>query len=247
MKRRTLTLTLCILACIALIGVGFASWVITYNKEAEVTGNVQIDSISDKSHIVTVVKGQDQNVVFGAKAASTEVSEPWLSLGKNDKDEDDEKEYLVLTYTVEVTNYADLVSGKEFIVTVEEVKGEGESTPYAVALSKGLVANLPAQTDNESTNKVKIGKTETNGQYTVTITFNWGTYFDGKNPTDFYNEKEPTVVRTDAIEITDQTSVTYKDDAFNVINNLDAYKNLAKASFKVTIKPNVDSSTEGNS
>lgn len=247
MKRRTLTLTLCILACIALIGVGFASWVITYNKEAEVTGNVQIDSISDKSHVVTVVEGKDQRVVFGAKAASTEVSKPWLSSGKNEKNEDDEKEYLVLTYTVEVSNYEDLASGKEFIVTVEEVKGEDDSTPYAVALSNGLVAELPAQTDDESTNKVKIESTKTNGQYTVTITFDWGTYFGGKNPTDFYNEKDPTAVRDDAIEITGQTSVTYKDDAFNVINNLDAYKNLAKASFKVTIKPNVNSSTEGNS
>lgn len=245
MKRRTLTLTLCILACIALIGVGFASWVITYNKKAEVTGNVDIDTISDKSHVVTVTSGAGQSVVFGAKAVSSTTPKTWLTLGKSDSGEDDATENLVLTYTVKVTNWNDLVTGKEFIVTVEEVKGSDDATPYASAVTSELVASLPSQTDSDATNKIKIENTETDGEYKVTITFNWGTYFNGKNPTDFYNENEATAVRTDAKSIEGKETVTYMEDALNVIKNLDAYKNLKSASFKVTINPNV-SSSEGD-
>lgn len=40
MKRKTLTLTLSILACLALIGVGFASWIISAGKTETVTGNI---------------------------------------------------------------------------------------------------------------------------------------------------------------------------------------------------------------
>jgi len=35
MKRKTLTLTLVLLSCLALIGVGFASWIISANTTKE--------------------------------------------------------------------------------------------------------------------------------------------------------------------------------------------------------------------
>ena len=40
MKRKTLTLTLSILACLALIGVGFASWIISADTSATAQGSL---------------------------------------------------------------------------------------------------------------------------------------------------------------------------------------------------------------
>ena len=53
MKRKTLTLTLSILACLALIGVGFASWIISADAIKEAEGNIIVDTVTDKSYVIS--------------------------------------------------------------------------------------------------------------------------------------------------------------------------------------------------
>ena len=98
MKRRTLTLTLSILACIALIGVGFASWVITKEDSQEVSGNITVDTVQDKAHLITIIDDatKDLNVYFGAP--KNPIENAWL---KNDTMD---KEDLVASFKIEVTN-----------------------------------------------------------------------------------------------------------------------------------------------
>lgn len=229
MKRRTLTLTLCILACIALIGVGFASWVITYNKEDEVTGNVSIDTVDDKSHIVTITNKTSEQTVRFAALASTNTSD-WFK-GENKGDTD--KESLVLTYQVSVTNYESLADGTGAIsVTLVE---DGTSV-YSAAVTDGLVGALP------STENAGISISGSNGTYTITITFKWGEYFDESNPTTFYNSKTAEAERSDAKS---KDNKTYLEDAIYVLGG-DTYKtyvNLATAKFKITVTPVVKTTT----
>ena len=48
MKRKTMTLVLCLLAALALVSVGFASWVISADANKTVSGNIKVDTVEDK-------------------------------------------------------------------------------------------------------------------------------------------------------------------------------------------------------
>ena len=69
MKRKTLTLTLSILACLALIGVGFASWIIFANAVDKAEGNIIVDTVADKTYVVSGswLDGKS-SITFGAPA-----------------------------------------------------------------------------------------------------------------------------------------------------------------------------------
>ena len=55
MKRKTLTLVLCLLTVMSLVGVGFASWVINANASEDVSGNIVVDTVSDERYNISVV------------------------------------------------------------------------------------------------------------------------------------------------------------------------------------------------
>lgn len=57
MKRKTLTLTLSILACLALIGVGFASWIISADTSTNAKGSFIVDTVTDNRLVVEMVDG----------------------------------------------------------------------------------------------------------------------------------------------------------------------------------------------
>lgn len=57
MKRKTLTLTLSILACLALIGVGFASWIISAGATKNAEGSFIVDTVTDNRLVVEMVDG----------------------------------------------------------------------------------------------------------------------------------------------------------------------------------------------
>ena len=98
MKRKTLTLTLSILACLALIGVGFASWIISAGTSATDQGSFIVDTVTDNRLVatgrwITITKDSGENEVvtsddnskkvsFGAPA-KMENTEAWLTNNKN--------------------------------------------------------------------------------------------------------------------------------------------------------------------
>ncbi len=182
MKRRTLTLTLCILVCVALIGVGFASWVITHEDTETQTGNITVDTVEDKSHTITVLTSDSEHdlaVHFGVPATLPSLQDGKTAWLTNDATE---KEDLVATFKIEVTNY--------------------ESANVAVAADNGFVVKngdtvVDASTYNTLfTHKVEIsgftakeGETTT-GVATVTITFDYGSDFGTKNPYEYYNNQD---------------------------------------------------------
>lgn len=182
MKRRTLTLTLCILVCVALIGVGFASWVITHESTETQTGNITVDTVDDKSHTITVLEAdKDLSVYFGApKEMNT--GGAWLTNTVADKED------LVASFKIEVTNY------KTAEVKVAETDGfvikNGETVVDTTNYNTLFTHNI---TISEFT--AKEGE-PTTGVATVTITFNWGSAFKGEsdsepvNPYTYYNRQE---------------------------------------------------------
>ncbi|MCM1513961.1 MAG: hypothetical protein NC090_03130 [Anaeroplasma bactoclasticum] len=175
MKRKTLTLTLVLLSCLALIGVGFASWIISANTTKEVEGNISVDTVTDNRLTVETAWKDDKNsVVFGWKSGT--YANNWL------KNTD--------------VNYAENLE-VTLVVTLKDVEGHAKDaatngvtatisgdTLYDTAKGANLVGELPTA----SVTKVE-GET---GVYHVTFTFTWGSAFNGKNPLEYYNSQSYT-------------------------------------------------------
>lgn len=206
MKRKTLTLTLSILACLALIGVGFASWIISANTSTTAQGSFIVDTVTDNrleatGRWITITKDSGENEVvtsddnsakvsFGAPA-TMDKTDAWLT---NDKKGTTEKLTVVYELTVKT-------KGKEFVSNLsgDEITGtvscnDETYNPKYLALPTLTVTN------------------KGNGIYYLQLDFDWGTDFGGKNPYVYYNEKD----YSDALA----------EEAFNKLDAIKALNNI---------------------
>lgn len=223
MKRKTLTLTLSILACLALIGVGFASWIISANTSTNAKGNIIVDTVTDKSYVISAAswKGGNSKISFGAPKEMT-VTGAWLTNDSTDKTEN-----LTVTYQLTVT-YADtkpatgLVNSNKIVATF----GAPNDTNYKKAISDGLII-APENTIITETSA---------GVYEITVTYKWGKHFansadatEGVNPYTYYNGNGRQA--TDKIG---ETSTTYMQDAKTSLKTLEDIG--ANVEFTLTIE-----------
>lgn len=188
MKRKTLTLTLSILACLALIGVGFASWIISAGTSATNRGSFIVDTVTDNRLVatgrwITITKDSGENEVvtsddnskkvsFGAPA-KMENTEAWLTNnndGTVNKDGTVEKLTVVYELTVKTKGDSTAVTG----LTSTEII----SSLSCAATYEGYIV-LPTAVVSE------VGA----GVYRLTLEFKWGSKFGGVNPYEYYNEK----------------------------------------------------------
>lgn len=206
MKRKTLTLTLSILACLALIGVGFASWIISANTSTTAQGSFIVDTVTDNrlaatGRWITITKDSGENEVVTSDVNSAKVSfgapatmdktNAWLT---NDKKGTTEKLTVVYELTVKTKGgeFVSNLSGDEITGTV--ICSDETYDPKYVALPRLTVTN------------------KGNGIYYLQLDFDWGTDFGGKNPYVYYNEKE----YSDALA----------EEAFNKLDAIKALNNI---------------------
>lgn len=223
MKRKTLTLTLSILACLALIGVGFASWIISANTSTNAKGNIIVDTVTDKSYVISAASWKDGNskISFGAPKEMN-VTGAWLTNDSTDKTEN-----LTVTYQLTVT-YADttpatgLVDSKKIAATF----GAPNDPNYKKAISDELII-APESTIITETSA---------GVYEITVTYKWGKHFansadaeEGVNPYTYYNGNGRQA--TDKIG---ETSTTYMQDAKTSLKTLEDIG--ANVEFTLTIE-----------
>lgn len=215
MKRKTLTLTLSILACLALIGVGFASWIISADTSTTAQGSFIVDTVTDNrleatGRWITITKDSGENEVVTSDDNSAKVSfgapatmdkkDAWLT---NDKNGTTEKLTVVYELTVKtkvkefVSNLAD-----DAITGIVECNNDAYNANY-VALPTLTVTN------------------KGNGIYYLQLDFNWGTDFGGKNPYVYYNEKK----YSDALA----------EEAFNKLDAIKALNNI-EFTFNISVK-----------
>lgn len=215
MKRKTLTLTLSILACLALIGVGFASWIISANTSTTAQGSFIVDTVTDNrleatGRWITITKDSGENEVvtsddnsakvsFGAPA-TMDKTDAWLT---NDKKGTTEKLTVVYELTVKTKGeeFVSNLSGDEITGTVS--CSDETYDPKYVALPTLTVTN------------------KGNGIYYLQLDFAWGTDFGGKNPYVYYNEK----TYSDALA----------EEAFNKLDAIKALNNI-KFTFNISVK-----------
>ncbi len=186
MKRRSLTVLLCLLAIISLASVGFASWVISAGDTEEVTGNIQVETVTDKRLVISGVSLSAENFIFTGKPQTTTVTNPWL------KYDNSTTEVLssVLSFNVAFKDKTTVTNGTNATITVKWDKSTEELLLGAV--EEGYILAVPT-----------LSLTGSEGEYSVNITFQWGTKFGGtaptgegdagtagSNPFDYFNKKE---------------------------------------------------------
>lgn len=177
MKRRTLTIVVGLLLCLSLIGVGFASWVITAGDSDEVSGNIQVEDVTDKRlelsnvKIVTTSTTEDKtSFIFGK---GTKGTNSWLEAdGIADE---------VLTATISFN-----LAYKNSTTVVHD--GEGKNVELSVAFDDATKTLLEgAVTAGYITAVPTLTVTGSNGSYSVSVTFEWGELFNNQNPFTWYN------------------------------------------------------------
>ena len=194
MKKRTLGLIIAGVASASMIGTGFAAWVITGNASGTLDGQIQVDTVTDKSIALDVQwkDTEDGKINFlGPETASQTAANQWLTYEALDDGvhtyTEDLSETLALTFTL-----GDSVTDRsEFSVTFKFEPAAANATNYQAAIDAKFIT---APTINgEALNA--------SGEYTcgldallpsghtaeVAIAFAWGAAFDGENPYTFYN------------------------------------------------------------
>lgn len=188
MKRRSLTLLVCLLACLALGSVGFAAWVITNDANAQDTGTIRVDVVKDARLSISAEITEGEQIIFGAKEKDSSVANSWMKYEETDDAGVKLNENLKAKIKIVIGNF-------DYLDTLTITLTEDTSAYYAQALAAKYVAALPvitktaaelkdiADADADDENKIE------NGTLTVylDIEFKWGEAFDGKNPIDYYN------------------------------------------------------------
>lgn len=238
MKRKTLTLTLSLLVCFALIGVGYASWIITNTNTSDLEGNIVIDSVEDKR--LTVVyewvtdstgtillddgdetKNDEGKVsptlAYGMKTGVTGAP-TWLS---NDANTENLSAYLKVTVTDK--------SGNPVDANVVSSLSVSNATKWDNAVTEGLIGNVPTI---DEASKISTGV------YVVSFTLTWGKRFGNVNPMQFFKDKNLNDTLPSLPEgVTETQYTTCGDYAAHYLQTLeDAFKtNNAKDEIKYTL------------
>ncbi len=214
MKRKTLTLTLSILACLALIGVGFASWIIQANTSTKAEGSFIVDTVNDKTYKVEGAWLNSQSkITFGAPATMNAVN-PWLTNNSEGKTEN-----LTVTYQLTVT-YGDGSKAAGIANKITAVVTAPENANYTAAVNGKLII-APTNATVEETG-------EGTGVYNITVTYQWGEHFGKVNPYTYYNEKTATVTLTDS-------TTTYMQDAKTSLDTLSKIEETVKFTLNITV------------
>ncbi len=216
MKRRTKVVALAtsLLVGVSMIGVGFASWVISNNVEAKQSGNVSAESVALAD--VSLTAAVEGEIKFGSPKDMSNAG-AWLT-----ETEKAGVESLTATFTL-------TMKGVDHIDTSFFVNKNDTSSPSAhsaewtkatttlnfvdatVTYAETTIApgSLSGKTDgsemyaiDSSTGKITlVGELnkETEYMYSFTVTFKWGTHFGSQNPYAYYNTgKTPQQTRSDS-------------------------------------------------
>lgn len=188
MKRKTLTLAISVFALLAIISVGFASWVITRQDQSEsADGSITVETINGEVNYLESVTISGNPIHFGTPETMNKPN-AWLTASSDAK-----KQNLTATLTIVLTK--NLAEGEKINLTFKA--GDSDLTKkaaYDAALAahyittpvfkmgKNPVIELTSANFAQNTSTQKY-------EAVVTIAFDWGTAFGGNNPYDYYNEK----------------------------------------------------------
>lgn len=177
MKRKTMTMLLCLLTVLSVVGVGFASWVINAGDEEEASGNITVDTVDD--YRFTFGTATIDDAIHFGRNNTTDVAKAWLT------NSDTNKEKLTVSFTITLTSATTLTNPSnlekkalwESKVEVKALYGKPNSSAYDEAITKQAII-APADSSELDIELTSVSDDLTSATYTVTIKLNWGEAFD---------------------------------------------------------------------
>ena len=210
------------LSCASIVSVGFASWVISQGDEKEVSGSIFVDTVENNAHEMSVTPTTGTQINFTRpETPSPAPTYSWLSETTSNY------ENLVASFTVTVSNISDAAAAKANFSAVLESGTISGSTFTASAADAGYNAAATATYVKAlPTPVVADGSVSSNvWTTTVTVTFEWGAYFDNQNPYYFYNAHKASDIKTG--------ETTYAQDAATALGQLNTY--LSGISYRLSL------------
>ena len=243
-KTKIMTIAAATLACVAVAGVGFASWVITGSQQGTVGGNVNVEEVVNNYKTVAVTT-IDTGLSFTASAKDQDVTYDWLQAT--------DTEDLVIQFKLDPSDNATTVSMEFFAADIvldettnKYVVSEAQdaknftdewaavvSAKYIKDFAEAKIEYTDAETiDNSTVWETATGTTitfptTTTGQgaeavttpdtITVRITFAWGDKFGGKNPINHYNKEPITSALATEAETALNAIYALKDAVYNIV------------------------------
>lgn len=208
-KKRTLVISLSLLGSVALIGTGFATWVISQNASATTNGNIITDTTTDNTLSITDIYWDEKkgagSICFGWTGEASEGA--WLTNTDSSKKED-------LTSTV-YFSVGPATAIKDVSATIAIAEGSKDTWDK----NHGDLVVLPTSLTPT------LKDSATAGKYKCEIAFAWGSHFGGQNPLTYYNEHK-------ANEKIGESETTYAADAKA---SLDKLSKLNNCQFVVTL------------
>lgn len=251
MKKRTIALMLSVLAVMMLVGVGFATWVISQGDSKEVPGSLVVETVKDNrlNVSVTAVKSGNyehtttHNVITADAYASLDASEQ-----ANYQLLDDGNKLNFTAPATATTGWLTAEDGhniekKTMTFTVSVTKQDGsifeENPVIKYQLSADLISKAGlVQLDDDLTlhtvaaSDITLSGDKKTATCTITVSYKWGYVFNEQNPYEFFNSKEvdaaltPTDVENAG---SSKANLTYNSAALTVANN---YGDLAHAALE---------------
>ena len=232
MKRRSLTLVLCLLATLSLASVGFAAWVISAGDTEGITGAIKVETVTDERLVIknVTVGGVGYNVDTDTWAAEAPkfifgndgvTAQKWL---KNDQ-----ASVLSLKVTFEVweTVKSSIGNTETEIKSFDKIEFANEFTTTSLSAGKD-------ESDNDMVYAVVVDGTPDatwNAEddcFEFTIALKWGDFFGAvgnqkgvaeTNPFTYYNKEE--------------FSEELANDAYAKLNKM--YQDMQSAQYTVEI------------
>lgn len=241
MKKKAMIMAVASLGSMALIGTGFAGWVISANTTATAGGVMTAFDVAD--HRLSTMDGTWKNtrtnageIIFGLNADTDLTNpKPWFTFNPSAK-ETKHDEVLFDQYTFKVSSKETGDTGA-FTVTSDKTKDfvvdETSKVKWDEAVQKGLVT-VPEITFDKKEYTLASGE----ATVVMTVTFAWGDHFKIKgasaavNPYTFYNTVSATGGDNDASKGTLLTGAdTWADDAKEAMHLL---AQITEAHFTIT-------------
>ena len=235
MKRKTLTLVLCLLTVMSLVGVGFASWVISADTSVEEEGKIVVDTVTDNRLTLEVGAVGNKDIIFTAPSGSTS---GWLTY-----DGSKGAEQLKVTFPCTLTkndgtafkvntdgNTHTITDALYAVTFTEPDKGTGSAlTNYGIA-EKAEIFDL-YNTTGWKIEEVQLSSDNKTLTFNLVVGYAWGSLFGFKNPFTYYNA----LTVNELCGAVEGTSLT---DKSNWGDHADYYLSLL-AKIEATVKYNI--------
>lgn len=200
-NRKLIVFGLVMLLAIGMISTGFAAWVMSAVSNANAEANVTVGTLSDASMSITVdqwrKEGEDITEKWYGETISFDAKNGDDTGRIRDDGNAETDENLTMTISGKVTNVAAL---NELTMTIELPES------IVAAIDAKYIAITGATAENYAAGKLTLTKADlgytlvddnANATFTYTLTFEWGEFFGGVNPCEFYDSATASRTSTD--------------------------------------------------